>query len=144
MQVIHILSFGYSHGDAPDHAHLVADLREHFLNPAPHLPAHLIFPDTRVREHVLATSGVQDLIGALTAAADAMTAGPGTDDVVLAVGCTGGEHRAPTVAHQVAELLRGHGHTVDLAHRDLHKNTHTPGGEEKNDTRTRPDHQGPA
>ena len=143
MQVVHILSFGYSHDNAPADAHLVADLRDHFLNPAPHLPAHLTFPDTRVREHVLATSGIQALIQALTAAVDAMTTGPGTDDVILAVGCTGGEHRAPTVAHQVAELLRERGHTVDLIHRDLPKGTHDHSGEDKSDTGTPPDHQGP-
>ncbi|OOC53936.1 MULTISPECIES: RapZ C-terminal domain-containing protein [Nocardiopsis] len=118
MQDVHVISFGYLHGDAPDDAHLVADLRDHFLNPAPHLP-NLVFPDARVREHVLATPGVSALAEALVAAAEALVAGPGTEDVVLAVGCSGGEHRAPTVARDVAERLRGRGHTVDLAHREL-------------------------
>ncbi|MGW5877395.1 RapZ C-terminal domain-containing protein [Nocardiopsis terrae] len=120
MQAVHVTSFGYSYGDAPDDAHLVADLRDHFLNPAPHLP-NLAFPDTRVREHVLSTPGINALIEALSAAADALICGPGADDVVLAVGCSGGEHRAPTVAAAVAQRLQGRGHEVDLSHRDLHR-----------------------
>ncbi|MFE1471740.1 RapZ C-terminal domain-containing protein [Nocardiopsis dassonvillei] len=123
MQVIHVTSFGYSYGAAPDDAHLVADLRDHFLNPAPHLPAHLAFPDTRVREHVLATPGINALIEALAAAVSALLTGPGEEDVVLAVGCSGGEHRAPTVAHELTERMRGRGHTVDLTHRDLDHDT---------------------
>lgn len=121
MPTICIISFGYLHQDAPEGAHLVVDLRHHFRDPAPAL-VDLSFPDERVRDRVLATPGIGLLTDASVLAADAFAAGPGTDDVVLAVGCAGGQHRAPTVASEVCERLRIRGHSVDLVHRDLREN----------------------
>ncbi|WP_039832044.1 RapZ C-terminal domain-containing protein [Nocardiopsis valliformis] len=105
--LIKIISFGFLHS-APPEAHLVIDLRTHFRDPhvSPELRA-LTSSNPRVREHVLATPGIGALVEALTATALAMASGPARADVVIAVGCAGGRHRAPTVARAVCERLDG-------------------------------------
>lgn len=73
----------------------------------------------RVRAAVAATPGITDLVAALAAAVDAYTAGPRGGTITMALGCTGGRHRAPTTAEMLATVLRGRGHTATVAHRDL-------------------------
>lgn len=113
--MIEIISFGFGHAPAPS-AHLTADLRHHYRDPhvSPEL-RHLTARDARVRAAVAATPGIT----ALAAAVDAYTAGPGGGPVTVALGCTGGRHRAPTTAEMLATVLRGRGHTATVAHRDL-------------------------
>ena len=104
--LVKIVSFGFLHSAPPPEAHAVFDLRTHFRDP--HVdPAfrQLTSVDPRVREHVLATPGIGALVDAITAAALAMASGPARADVVIAIGCAGGRHRAPTVAREVAERL---------------------------------------
>ncbi|MEU0237710.1 RNase adapter RapZ [Nocardiopsis sp. NPDC006198] len=117
MRLVQIISFGYACGPPPADAHLTLDLRDHFTNPAPHLPATAAFPDESVREHVMSTPGIEALAAAVTTTVTAYLTGPGDEPLVVAIGCSGGEHRAPTVASHVAALL--HAHTVELKHRDL-------------------------
>ncbi|MFE2346450.1 RapZ C-terminal domain-containing protein [Kitasatospora cineracea] len=38
-----------------------------------------------------------------------------------AVGCAGGRHRAPTVAHALAAVLNLQDYDVAVLHRDLHR-----------------------
>lgn len=106
--LVRLVSFGFLHSAPPPEAHVVVDLRTHFRNPhvSPELRA-LTSVDPRVREHVLATPGLGALIDAITATALAMASGPAGADVVIAIGCAGGRHRAPTVAREVAERLDG-------------------------------------
>ncbi|MET9713330.1 RNase adapter RapZ [Nocardiopsis alba] len=104
--LVRLISFGFLHSAPPAEAHAVFDLREHFHDPhlAPDLRA-LTSSNPRVREHVLATPGIGALVDAITATALAMASGPARADVVIAIGCAGGRHRAPTVAREVAERL---------------------------------------
>lgn len=104
--LVRLVSFGYLHGAPPAEAHVVFDLRTHFRDPhvSPELRA-LTSSNPRVREHVLATPGIGTLVDAITATALAMASGPAGADVVIAIGCSGGRHRAPTVAREVAERL---------------------------------------
>lgn len=104
--LVRLVSFGFLHSAPPPEAHVVVDLREHFRDPhvSPELRA-LTSSNPRVREHVLATPGIGALVEALTATALAMASGPARADVVIAIGCAGGRHRAPTVAREVAERL---------------------------------------
>lgn len=113
--LITVISFGYLHSDPPSTAHLVADLRQHYRDPhvSPEL-RQLTSAHPRVRQHVLATPGISALVDALVAAAVAMASGPARADVVVAIGCAGGRHRAPTVAYEVASRLRAQEHDVEL------------------------------
>ncbi|MFJ7274683.1 ATPase [Kitasatospora sp. NPDC098663] len=118
---INVLSFGYLH-DTPPAADITLDLRRHFRDPhvdpaLRHQSAH----DMPVRQAVMATPGIRDLIVSAALLADAYDAGPTTAPLTIAVGCVGGRHRAPTVAMTLAQRLAKTGITVHLGHRDLAK-----------------------
>ncbi|MEV7926472.1 RNase adapter RapZ [Kitasatospora sp. NPDC088779] len=118
---IQVVSFGYLHG-APPEATLVLDLRRHFRDP--HVdPAlrHQTAHDMPVRQAVMATPGIRELIVSAALLADAYDAGPTTAPLTIAVGCAGGRHRAPTVAMTLAQRLAKTGAPVRLTHRDLDK-----------------------
>ncbi|MFF3071035.1 ATPase [Kitasatospora sp. NPDC057936] len=119
---INVVSFGYLHGPAPEFAHITVDLRRHFRDP--HIDTSLRYQsaeDLPVRAAVLATPGIQELIAATAALAEAYDAGPVEAPLTIAVGCKGGRHRAATVARVLARRLGKTGVTVRLTHRDLDK-----------------------
>ncbi|WP_049580208.1 RNase adapter RapZ [Streptomyces sp. SBT349] len=121
MSLVTITSFGYLHAPPPP-AHLTLDLRAHFRDPhVQPVLRELTAVDRAVRDVVLATPGVADLLDAAVGLVNAYLLGPGAGDLTIAVGCAGGRHRAPAVAMAVARALRGHGTPVDLRHRDLHR-----------------------
>jgi UPF0042 nucleotide-binding protein len=120
-----ITSFGFGHFEQEDltadslGAHLVVDLRTHFRDPhvSPEIRG-LTADDPRVVDTVLATPGITELIDALADVAVAYAAGPVTAPVHVAVGCTGGRHRAPSTTRELARRLRERGCEVGLV--DLH------------------------
>ncbi|MFE1400333.1 ATPase [Nocardiopsis dassonvillei] len=120
-----ITSFGFGHLDQEQTgvdslaAHVVVDLRRHFRDPhvSPAMRS-LTADDPRVVQAVLATPGIPQLIDALVDVADAYAAGPVTAPVHLALGCTGGRHRAPSTARELCRRLRERGFEVGLV--DLH------------------------
>ncbi|MGW7446080.1 RapZ C-terminal domain-containing protein [Kitasatospora sp. NPDC054795] len=121
LTTIDVVSFGYLHADPPE-ATLTLDLRRHFRDP--HVdPAlrHQTAHDLPVRQAVLATPGIRELIAAAALLADAYDAGPTEAPLTIAVGCAGGRHRAATVAMALARRLAKAGATVRLTHRDLDK-----------------------
>lgn len=133
MARIEITSFGYLHGAEPD-ARITFDLRHHFRDPHvnPEL-RYLTAHDQAVRDAVMATDGIEQLLAAATATVEAYLAGPRQDEpVTVAVGCAGGRHRAATVASVLAERCAERGLDVRLIHRDLAKDvverTETPAG----------------
>ncbi len=77
--------------------------------------------DKPVRDAVLGTPGIQQLVQATAAAVSAFAAGPSAGVIAVATGCAGGRHRAPTVAREVAARLAAAGHSVVVQHRDLGK-----------------------
>lgn len=114
---VRITSFGYLHG-LPPQAHLTVDLRAHFRDPHPDL-LDLTAASPRVRDKVMATPGIPGLCDAIAAAAAAMTEGPSGEEVLVAVGCAGGKHRAPTVARSVRERLEAAGINAREEHRNI-------------------------
>jgi RNase adaptor protein for sRNA GlmZ degradation len=118
-----VTSFGYGHAPAPE-ADLTVDARRHLRNPH-HDPAmrHRTGLDADVRHHVMTTPGAAGLIHHTAAAARALAdvAGAGGRQVVLAIGCVGGKHRAVALAEAVGTALRAFGICVDVAHRDVDK-----------------------
>lgn len=117
-----ITTFGYRHGRPPS-AHITLDLRTHFRDP--HITSHLRYltaNDQPVRATVLDTQGIRPLISATAAAVAAYLSGPGAEPVTVAVGCTGGRHRAAVVGTELAaELSDLWGVPAHLTHRDLDK-----------------------
>ncbi|GAA0949216.1 hypothetical protein GCM10009560_67250 [Nonomuraea longicatena] len=118
---IEIVSFGYLHGTPPN-AHMTLDLRTHFRDPhvSPEL-RYMTAHDAPVRETVMATPGIASMVEAAAAAVAAFVSGPSAGAVVVADGCAGGRHRAPTFAMALAERLRRDGLIVAVQHRDLDK-----------------------
>lgn len=122
MARVEITSFGYLHGAEPD-ARIKLDLRHHFRDPHvnPEL-RHLTAHDQAVRDAVMATEGVEQLVQAAVDMVAAFLAGPRQEEpVTVAVGCAGGRHRAATAASVLAERCTARGLAVDLVHRDLDK-----------------------
>lgn len=123
MSDLTITSFGYGHGPAPT-ATITVDLREVLHDPhiSPEL-RNLTANDDRVRATVWDTPGAIDLLGHLFTLAGTLirlhqrTGVP----VSIAVGCSGGRHRAPTLAAELHDLLTVRGRHVDLHHRDMHR-----------------------
>ncbi|MZE72599.1 RNase adapter RapZ [Streptomyces sp. SID5789] len=141
MLTVAITSFGYLHGPQPD-ARACYDLRHQFRDP--HLRPELRYLTARnasVREAVMATDGVLELVHAIAATVAAYLAGPRQDEpLTVALGCAGGRHRSATVADALAAALsgdtmaaaayrladlaaryEGRGLAVDVHHRDLDK-----------------------
>ena len=122
-RAVHITTFGFRHAPAPT-AHLVIDLRAHFRDPHALDPClrHMTACDIEIREIVLGTPGIRDLVIAATDAIRAYLAGPCPMPVTVAVGCEGGRHRAPAVGLAITEaLVRVKAAPVTLVHRDLNK-----------------------
>lgn len=121
MTHIELISFGHLYGPVPD-AELVADVRHHFRDPyvSPEL-RNLTGADQPVRDAVLSTAGIPELVASLASAAHAYTLGPSAEGrpMRLAIGCAGGHHRAPVVTDEVASDLLSRGHRVTVTHRDI-------------------------
>lgn len=117
---VEITSFGYLH-DAPPTAHLTVDLRP-FRDPhvSPQL-RYMTADDAPVQAAVRATPGIRELVDAVAATVTAFAARPGAGIVTVASGCSGGRHRAPTFARDLAAQLTAAGLNVTVQHRDLHK-----------------------
>ncbi|UNZ20605.1 RNase adapter RapZ [Streptomyces sp. 891-h] len=114
-RLIEVSSFGFGHDPAPA-AHDVRDLRP-FRDP--HLSPefrHMTAKDLKVRRTVMATPGVVNLVVSVLASVDAYLDAEYEGPVRIAVGCTGGRHRAPTVAIALHAVMSGF---VDTA-RDMH------------------------
>ncbi|GGZ82896.1 RapZ C-terminal domain-containing protein [Streptomyces rubiginosohelvolus] len=123
MASVEITSFGYLHGAAPE-ARLTIDLRHHFHDPHDHRPElrYMSAHDQAVRDAVLGTDGIEEVLQAATAMVAAFLAGPRQEEAVtVAFGCAGGRHRAATAAAVLAERCAAPGLDVRLVHRDLDK-----------------------
>jgi UPF0042 nucleotide-binding protein len=121
---IRIISFGHLYGPRPADAHIVLDLRQHFRDP--HWDTNLrtlTARDRKVIRAVKRTPGIEQLLAATVAQAQAYARGPaaGQHPLHIAVGCAGGRHRAGVTAYLLARRLRRRGYRVALHHRDMHR-----------------------
>lgn len=122
---VNVLSFGYKYG-IPVDADLVLDCR--FI-PNPHwIPElrPLTGLDDKVKDNVLANSGVAQFVQSYVSVINQMLPGylrEGKKYLTVAIGCTGGRHRSVSVAREIASLLDGErdGFTVSAhaSHRDV-------------------------
>lgn len=117
---IQVMSFGFKHGIAID-ADLVFDVR--FLkNPYYEEDLrHKTGLQSEVSSYVLATEDAQQLIVKLTDLLQFMIPrykAEGKSQLVIAFGCTGGQHRSVTMAEYFGHFLANSEHTV-IIHRDI-------------------------
>ncbi|MBU5675018.1 RNase adapter RapZ [Alkaliphilus sp. MSJ-5] len=118
--IISIVSFGFKHG-VPLDADLVFDVR--FL-PNPFYIEELrnfTGNDTKVREYVMNSpvsvefsNKLNDMISFLIP----QYIKEGKNQLVIAIGCTGGMHRSVTIAHVLYNYLKEKGYRVLMNHRD--------------------------
>ena len=122
---VNVLSFGYKYG-IPVDADLVLDCR--FI-PNPHwIPElrPLTGLDDKVKDNVLANSGVAQFVQSYVSVINQMLPGylrEGKKYLTVSIGCTGGRHRSVSVAREIASQLDGErdGFTVSAhaSHRDV-------------------------
>ncbi len=116
-----VVSFGFKYG-IPVDADMVADMR--FLpNPfwVPEL-RHQTGLDPAVRDYVHRQAAAPVFLDRYEALLGALTGGfvaEGKRFVTLAIGCTGGKHRAVAMSEALGERLRAHGVETLVLHRDL-------------------------
>lgn len=117
---LNIMSFGFKHG-MPIDADLVFDVR--FLKNPYYVEdlRHKTGLQTEVSSYVLATDETQQLIAKLT---DLLTfmipqyRNEGKSQLVIAFGCTGGQHRSVTLAEYFGKVLAKNDQVV-ITHRDI-------------------------
>ncbi|MEU5838610.1 RNase adapter RapZ [Streptomyces diacarni] len=129
------------HADVLTRATIALDLRRHFRDP--HVRAdlrQLTAHDQAVRDTVLDTPGVRQLLAATAQQIEGYLAGPTAAPLTVVTQCAGGRHRAAATAMALravvagdaeeaatygladtAEAFTGRSLTVDLVHRDLDK-----------------------
>jgi UPF0042 nucleotide-binding protein len=118
---ITVQSFGFKHG-IPAEADWVLDVR--FL-PNPFYLASLkdlTGRSKKVSSYVLKAPEAQRFIAAVTQLVAELIPAyirEGKYRLVLAIGCTGGQHRSVAIAEAMADILRGQDKHVVVMHRDL-------------------------
>jgi len=121
--VVTLTSFGFKHG-LPSDADLVFDVR--FL-PNPHyVPDLSPLPgtDRRVASFVLAAPETRELLQHLEPLLRYLLPAfvhEGKEQLVVAIGCTGGRHRSVALTEHLATFLRESGYPVAVQHRDLRR-----------------------
>lgn len=120
---ITVMSFGYKYG-IPLDADLVIDVR--FI-PNPFYDEHLrclTGCDTEVKDYVMDSPITKEFLIKYN---DLLTfllphyIKEGKTHLVIAIGCTGGQHRSVVISNRMAEMLSGSEYTVAARHRDMLK-----------------------
>ncbi|MGI6104973.1 MAG: RNase adapter RapZ [Raoultibacter sp.] len=117
-----VYSFGFKHGSALD-ADLVIDVR--FL-PNPYydpIMRTMTGLDAIVRDFVMHAPQTEEFLKAWFALLDCVMPGyvkEGKQQLAIAVGCTGGQHRSVALAEATGTHLKAEGYRVSIAHRDIH------------------------
>lgn len=116
-----VYSFGFKHGSPLD-ADLVVDVR--FL-PNPYYDAvlrPLTGLDVAVRDFVLYRPETEEFQKRWQGLLSCVMPGyvqEGKQQLAIAIGCTGGQHRSVVLAEATADYLKERGYRVSIAHRDL-------------------------
>lgn len=123
--MITVLSFGFKYG-VPSDADLVFDVR--FI-PNPFYISdlkELTGNDVAVRDYVMDWDESKTFLKMLTDMCKFLIPNyikEGKNQLVIAVGCTGGKHRSVTLANELHSVLKKSGHSVVIAHRDIDKDS---------------------
>ena len=119
--MISIMSFGFKNG-IPMDADLVFDVR--FLPNPFYVDSlkRLTGNDAPVRDYVMAAPEAEQFMDKLSDMISFLIPGyvkEGKNQLVIAVGCTGGQHRSVTIANALAKRLMGGDYGINLYHRDI-------------------------
>lgn len=119
--MISIMSFGFKNG-IPMDADLVFDVR--FLPNPFYVDSlkRLTGNDAPVRDYVMAAPEAGQFMDKLEDMISFLIPGyvkEGKNQLVIAVGCTGGQHRSVTIANALAKRLMGGDYGINLYHRDI-------------------------
>ena len=120
--MINIVSFGFKNG-IPADADLVFDVR--FLPNPFYIEElkHLTGNDKEVQDYVMQFSEAEQFLQKLTDMLEFLLPGyvkEGKYQLVIAIGCTGGQHRSVTLANELYERMKNKGdYGLNLSHRDL-------------------------
>ncbi len=123
--IITVMSFGYKYG-IPMDADLVFDVR--FL-PNPHYIDELrplTGNDKQVQDYVLDSPISKTFMRKFSSLIRFLIPHyikEGKTNLVIAIGCTGGQHRSVTLANKLAEFLDKKNYSVNKRHRDVEKNS---------------------
>ncbi len=123
--MITIVVFGFKYG-IPIDADLVYDVR---FMPNPYYDKELrpfTGNDEPIKHFVMShevthqfIEKLEDMIGFLVPHYEA----EGKNQLVIAIGCTGGKHRSVVVANELCSFLRGNGSAVTIHYRDIDKDS---------------------
>ena len=121
--MISIMSFGFKKG-IPQDADLVFDVR--FLPNPFYIDSlkRLTGNDAPVRDYVMSFPEAEQFMDKLADLITFLIPGyikEGKNQLVIAVGCTGGHHRSVTIANALAERLKGGDYGLNLIHRDINQ-----------------------
>ncbi|MGO9559632.1 MAG: RNase adapter RapZ [Acidimicrobiales bacterium] len=118
-----VVSFGFKHG-LPLDVDLVFDCR--FL-PNPHWIPELrpmTGLDDKVKEYVMAAPEATQLLERLESLFELLLpayAREGKSYLSVAIGCTGGHHRSVVLAEEIGNMMRRHGYSPSVHHRDINR-----------------------
>ena len=121
--MISVMSFGFKNG-IPADADLVFDVR--FL-PNPFYIEELkrlTGNDLPVRNYVMSFPEAEEFMEKLVDMVSFLIPGyikEGKNQLVIAIGCTGGQHRSVTIANALAGKLQGGDYGINLYHRDIRR-----------------------
>lgn len=118
---ITVLSFGFKYG-IPTDADLVFDVR--FLKNPYYVPELKVLTgqDQVVRDYVLSSPMAPEFLERLESLLLFLIPGyieEGKNQLVIAIGCTGGKHRSVTVAHELSSRLAKTEYGLKTEHRDI-------------------------
>lgn len=118
---VNLLSFGFKHG-TPDHVNLLFDVR--FL-PNPYYIDDLRDQtglDHDAAAYALANEKGQEFIALLKQMLEFLIPQHqqnGKEDLIVAIGCTGGKHRSVAVVEEIKQSLNMQGKSILVTHRDI-------------------------
>lgn len=123
--MVTIVSFGFKYG-MPVDADLVFDVR---FAPNPYYIPELrpcTGNDAPVKDYVLKFEVAQTFLSKLEDMISFLIPNymkEGKNQLVIAIGCTGGKHRSVTIANELCIFLEKEGHTIIKQHRDIEKDS---------------------
>ncbi|NDL67190.1 RNase adapter RapZ [Anaerotalea alkaliphila] len=124
--IVTVVSFGFKYG-IPADADLVFDVR--FL-PNPYYVGELrelTGNDREVSDFVMQWEQARDFMVKLLDMVEFLLPNyikEGKNNIVIAIGCTGGKHRSVTLANALHQALAQKEYSVHIQHRDLEKDAH--------------------
>lgn len=120
---IKIISFGFKYG-LPEEAHFMQDVR--FLPNPYYVPELKSKSGTchEVSSYVLSPDITKDYLKRLCSLLDFYIPEylqSGKEELIIAIGCTGGRHRSVAVACELNSYISSLGYNTEILHRDISK-----------------------